>query len=112
MIKVCSENGQFVIWKIHQAPYIQDSDTCLLSEYQLCSRGIHVNLCSIYHEVRPGVKGTQCIWSHSPRQSLKVNLTNLGGTMGVKMYPILPGDTTKYPVHEITSLPEWQPQHH
>ena len=29
--------------------------------------------------------------------------------MGVKMYLILPGDTARYPVHEITSLPEWQP---
>ena len=32
--------------------------------------------------------------------------------MGVKMYPVLPGDTTKYPVHEITSSLEWQPQRH
>ena len=97
MIKVCSENGNFVIWKTHQAPFIEDSDTYLLSKYQLCSNGTHVDLCSIHHKVRPGVKGTQCIWSYSPRQSLKVNLTNLGGTMGVKTYPILPGDTTKIP---------------
>ena len=76
------------------------------------SKGTCVDLCSIHHEVRPGVKGTQCIWSHGPRQSLKVNLTNLGGTMGVKMYPILLEDTTTYPVHEITSSPEWQPQRH
>ena len=32
--------------------------------------------------------------------------------MGVKMYPVLPGDTTKYPVHEIASSLNWQPQHH
>ena len=32
--------------------------------------------------------------------------------MGVKMYPVLPGDIAKYPVHEITSSLEWQPQRH
>ena len=32
--------------------------------------------------------------------------------MGVKMYPVLPGDIMKYPVHEITSSLEWQPQRH
>ena len=53
MIKVCLEHGEFVIWKIHQAPYIKDSDTYLLSKYQLCSRGTHVDLCSIHHKVRP-----------------------------------------------------------
>ena len=30
--------------------------------------------------------------------------------MGVKMYPVLPGDMLKYPVHEITSSLEWQPK--
>ena len=112
IVKVCSEKGQFIIWKIHQAPYIQESDTCLLSEYQMRSKGTCVDSCSIHHEVRPGVRGTQCIWSHGPQQSLKVNLTDLGGTMGVKMYPVLPGDMLKYPVHEITSSLEWQPKRH
>ena len=111
-MKVCSEQGQFIIWRIHQAPLIVESETCLLSEYQLRSKGTCVDSCSKNHEIRPGVKGTQCIWSHGPQQSLKVNLTDLGGTMGVKMYPVLPGDMLKYPVHEITSSLEWQPQRH
>ena len=92
IVKVCSDQGQFIIWKIHQAPYIEESDTCLLSEYQMQSKGTCVDSCSIHHKVRPGVKGTQCIWSHGQQQSLKINLTDLGGTMGVKMYPVLPGD--------------------
>ena len=49
---------------------------------------------------------------HGPQQSLKVNLTDLGGTMGVKMYPVLPGDMQKYPIHDITSSLEWQPKRH
>ena len=28
------------------------------------------------------------------------------------MYPVLPGDMLKYPVHEITSSLEWQPKRH
>ena len=32
--------------------------------------------------------------------------------MGVKMYPVLPGDMLKYPIHEITSSLEWQPKRH
>ena len=48
MIKVCSEHVEFVIWKIHQALYIQNSATCLLSKYQLCFYGTHVDSCSIF----------------------------------------------------------------
>ena len=32
--------------------------------------------------------------------------------MGVRMYPVLPGDMQKYPIHDITSSLEWQPKRH
>ena len=114
VFKTVDTAGSFIIYKIHEAPHLPESETTLLSEYQMRDHGIIVDSCASTHllSLNPETYGTQQISCQYNGDTHHSSLINRGGTMGLPMYQIKDGDMDNLPVIEVTSSTPWIPSRH
>ena len=113
-IKTVNTENNYVIYVIHEAPHLPESDTTPLSEYQMRDHGTVVDSCARTHILshNPITFGTQQISCTLNNVTHCTPLVNYGGTMGLWMLPFEEGDMDRYPFIEITSSKLWIPSRH
>jgi len=105
-VRTNAPNGEPVLLKIHEAPYIQDSNITLLSEYQIQEHGLVIDSVASKHKSISGNYGTQRLYLN---KWLHVPFEDRGGLMGFEVLPYEEGDEMKMEIHTITSNIQWVP---
>ena len=104
-----------ILFLIHEAPYISDSKTLLISEYQVRYNGIVINSCSTNHKISsdPVLYGKRRVeWTAPDGTPNFTPIVNRGGTIGIPIFPYEEGDDKKFPIIELTPATPWIPSRH
>ena len=106
-LKVMSQVGIPVILCVHEAPYLQDSEVTLISEYQSREHGIAIDSVSQRHKTVDGTYGTQRMVLS---ELIHVPFVDRGGLLGFEILPWKDGDDTLYDIFDITRDEPWKPR--
>ena len=101
--------GETVLLQVNEAPYLANSDTTLISEFQVREYGKILDSCSRTHiaSSEPLLYGKQ---RFEVTTDDHIPLENLGAIMAFEILPYNDGDDRKYPIIEINSKEIWVPK--
>jgi NACalpha-BTF3-like transcription factor len=105
-LKTMSQLGIPIVLKVNEAPYVENSQTTLISEYQVREHGIAVDSVAKHHKTAHGTYGNQ---SMTLSGNVYLPFVDRGGIMGFEILPWEEGDENIYEVFEITSDAPWEP---
>ena len=106
-LKVMSQVNIPIVLRVHETPYMQDSDVTLISEYQVREHGIAIDSVSKRHKTAHGTYGKQCM---TLSENVYLPFVDRGGIMGFEILPWEEGDENIYDIFNITSDTPWKPR--
>jgi hypothetical protein len=106
-IKAMSQLGIPIVIQINEAPYMNDSQTTLISEYQVREHGITIDSVAKHHKTAHGTLGNQRM---TLSEDVYLPFVDRGGIMGFEILPWEEGDENIYAIFEITGNTPWKPR--
>jgi hypothetical protein len=107
-IKTKDKSGQIILMIVHEAPYLKNSPTTLLSEYQIREYGKVIDSCAETHVIssNPRLMGKQ---RFEINDDVHIHMEDRGAIMGIPILQYEEDDDKRYPIFEITSKATWVP---
>jgi hypothetical protein len=106
-LKVMSQVNIPIVLRVHEAPYMKDSNVTLISEYQAREHGIVIDSVSKRHKTVNGTFGTQRMILS---EHIHLPFGDRGGLMGFEILPWEEGDDEIYDIFDITRDTPWTPR--
>ena len=105
-IKAMSQLDIPIVLQVNEAPYMNDSQTTLISEYQVREHGISIDSVAKHHKTAHGTLGYQHM---TLSEHVYLPFVDRGGIMGFEILPWEEGDENIYAIFEITGNAPWKP---
>ncbi len=107
LLKTKSAEDCYMLLRVNEAVYNQNSPITLLSEYQIREYGLVLDSVARKHKSLDGKSGTQTMYVSDV---VRCPLVDRGGLMGVQLYLVEDGDEELYDIFNITSDHPWIPR--